>query len=83
MKKMLQKSTSAASCTEKKSEKLLLQKMGVSKKEFHEIYFRYGVDASTILELMQLSKYQFVYSGKVAGRCEPCLMISKMNAVNF
>ena len=75
---MLPQSSSIVFSTEKKSEKLLLQKMGLSKKEFHEIYLRYGVHASKLLELMQLSKYQFVYTGRAAGQCEPCMMISKL-----
>jgi hypothetical protein len=58
--------------TEKNSQKLLMEKMGLSQKEFHEIRSVYGVKASQLLEIMQLSKYQFIFTGKVPGQCEPC-----------
>ena len=58
--------------SEKDSQKLLIEKMGLSKKEFHEITDFYGVSASKLLEIMQLSKYQFIFTGKVPGQCEPC-----------
>jgi hypothetical protein len=58
--------------TEKNSQKLLMEKMGLSRKEFKEIISAYGVSASQLLEIMQLSKYQFVFTGKVPGQCEPC-----------
>jgi hypothetical protein len=70
--------TSSRSLQEKKSETLLMQKMGMSKKEIREVYLKYGVSASKLVELMQLSKYQFVYTGKVEGQCEPCTTISKL-----
>jgi len=57
---------------EKASVKLLMEKMGMSKKEIGEVALKYGVCASKLIELMQMSKYQFVYTGKVAGQCEPC-----------
>ena len=69
---------SSRSLQEKKSETLLMQKMGMSKKEIREVYLKYGVSASKLVELMQLSKYQFVYTGKVDGQCEPCTTISKL-----
>jgi len=66
------------SSEERKSENLLMQKMGMSKREIREVYLKYGVSASKLVELMQLSKYQFVYTGKVSGQCEPCMIISKL-----
>ena len=52
-----------------------MERMGLSKKEFHEITSVYGVSASKLLEIMQLSKYQFVFTGKVPGQCESCYFI--------
>jgi hypothetical protein len=52
--------------------------MGMSKREIREVYLKYGVSASKLVELMQLSKYQFVYTGKIAGQCEPCMTITKL-----
>jgi hypothetical protein len=46
------------------------------------VYLKYGVSAARLLELMQLSKYQFVYTGKMEGLCEPCMMISKIQPSN-
>jgi hypothetical protein len=77
------KKASALSTTEKKSEDLLMEKMGMSKKEIREVYMKYGVPASKLVELMQLSKYQFVYSGKAPGQCEPCLMVNKLKVANY
>ena len=69
---------------EKNSEKLLMEKMGMSKKEIQEVYAKYGVSAMKLVELMQLSKYQFVYSGKVPGQCEPCHSVAtKLRVVNY
>jgi hypothetical protein len=60
-----------------------MEKMGMSKKEINEVYSKYGVSASKLVELMQLSKYQFVYSGKTPGQCEPCHSIStRLRVVN-
>lgn len=50
----------------------------MSEEEIHEVYLQYGVTASKLVELMQMSKYQFVYVGKVDGQCEPCMIISKL-----
>ena len=52
---------------EKKSAKLLIEKMGMPKKELAQINETYGVSAFQLLELMQYSKYQFVYTEKMAG----------------
>lgn len=46
--------------SEKDSEKLLIEKMELSKRELREIEELYGVSASKILETMQLSKYGFI-----------------------
>lgn len=83
MKKNLYRSSTIPFTSEEKSEKLLLEKMGVTKSEFQEIYLQYGVDASRLLELMQLSKYLFVYTGKVEGRCEPCMMLNFLKIANY
>jgi len=63
---------------EKQSEILLIEKMGMSEREFQEVYLKYGVTASKLVELMQLSKYQFICTGKVEGLCEPCMVIHKL-----
>ncbi len=84
MRNSAQKKFSSTLPNEKKSEELLAQKMGMSKKEIREVYLKYGVSASKLVELMQLSKYQFVYSGKVPGQCEPCMMTTrKLRVANF
>lgn len=54
---------------ENQSEKIILEKMGISYAEYLEIKNMYGVSATKVLELMQMSKYQFVYPGKVDGQC--------------
>jgi hypothetical protein len=74
----------AFSSSEKRSVKTLSEKMGVSNKELREINNKYGVSAAKLLELMQLSKYQFVYSDKTPGQCEPCQnAMGKLKVVNF
>jgi hypothetical protein len=78
MKNFTPKLVSSQSSAEKKSENVLIEKMGMSKREVREVYLKYGVSASKLVELMQLSKYQFVYTGKVSGQCEPCMMITKL-----
>lgn len=78
MKNSLQKVILSPSFIERKSESLLIEKMGMSKEEIREVYSQYGVTASKLVELMQLSKYQFVYTGKIDGQCEPCMMITKL-----
>ena len=73
MKTSLQnKRISSLAAHEKNASKILMEKMGLSQNEFKEIKNMYGVDASKLLELMQLSKYQFVFNDKVEGECEPC-----------
>jgi hypothetical protein len=67
---------------EKESEALLTQKMGLSNREIREVYLKYGVSASRLIELMQLSKYQFVYTGKTEGLCEPCTIIHRIQPSN-
>jgi hypothetical protein len=69
--------------SEKNSEYILMEKMGMSRREVREVYLKYGVSASQLIELMQLSKYQFVYSGKVEGQCEPCMVLDTVRAVNI
>ena len=72
MKSPTSKRSSYFILSEKNSQKLLMEKMGLSSKEFKEITTAYGVSASQLLEIMQLSKYQFIFTGKVPGQCEPC-----------
>jgi len=78
MKNCTQRQALSLSSTEKKSESLLIEKMGMSKREIREVYLKYGVTASQLVELMQLSKYQFVYTAKIDGQCEPCMMINRL-----
>ena len=63
--------TPSLSPAEKNSVKILMEKMGMSKKELQEVKNKYGVSAYQLVELMQLSKYQFIYTGKTPGQCEP------------
>jgi len=81
MKSSTQSRVHSLSPAEKKSESLLIEKMGMSKREIREVYQKYGVTASQLIELMQLSKYQFVFTGKVAGQCEACMTIQLRPAV--
>jgi len=57
---------------EKLSSKILMEKMGLSPSEFKNIINTYGVGATKLLEIMQLSKYQFVFPEKLPGECAPC-----------
>lgn len=65
---------------EAESENLLMRKMGMSQREIREVYAKYGVSASRLVEVMQLSKYPFVYEGRVAGQCEPCMLTRRLVA---
>lgn len=64
--------TSSLSASEKKSAKLLMEKMDISRKEMQEIVGKYGVSASKLVEIMQLSKYEFVNNDKASAHCAPC-----------
>ena len=69
---------------EKKSAKLLIEKMGMPKKELKQISEIYGVSAFQLLELMQYSKYQFVYKEPAPEQCKPCKTSpGKINALRF
>lgn len=84
MKKNATQKALSLSAAEKNSEKILMEKMGMTKKEVNEVFSKYGVSASKLVELMQLSKYQFVYNGKVPGQCEPCRnTATTLRAVNY
>ena len=78
MKNPLQRQASSLQYVEKRSELLLIEKMGMSKREIHEVYLKYSVTATKLVELMQLSKYQFIYTGKVDGLCEPCTLVHQL-----
>ena len=67
--------------TEKRSIKFLMEKMGMSRKEIEEINNKYGVSASQLIEKMQLSKYQFVYTEQDPGLCQPCTKLDRINVV--
>lgn len=69
--------------SQKASARLLMEKMGLSKKEMQEIQLKYGVDPARLVELMQLSKYPFIFTGKPEGQCEPCYTRGKLRAVNY
>ncbi len=47
---------------EKTSAKILMEKMGLSKKEYQEIVSKYGVNASKLIEVMQMGRYQYIHS---------------------
>ena len=65
---------------EKKSIKFLMEKMGMTKKEIEEVNKKYGVSASQLIEKMQLSKYQFVYTEQEPGQCQPCTRLDRIVA---
>ena len=65
----------SAAAIEMASQKTLIEKMGLTQEEFEEVNIFYGVSAAKLLELMQLSRYQFIVPGKVPGQCEPCKMV--------
>lgn len=73
----------AYAAPDKSSEKLLMEKMGMSKKEIREVSMRYGVTPSKLVELMTLSKYQFVYTGRMEGQCEPCHHLAPLRSVGM
>lgn len=79
MKNSTLRRNSNAQAAEKESTRLLMEKMGMSRKEIQEVKNNYGVSAMKLVELMQLSKYQFIHTGKVDGQCEPCF--TKMGRV--
>jgi hypothetical protein len=72
MKSHLSRSNPYLITTEKNSIKLLMEKMIISRKEIHEISGRYGVTAAKMIELMQLSKYEFVNKVKSPWLCKTC-----------
>jgi hypothetical protein len=76
MKANTKKKTAVLSVSEKRSVEFLMEKMGVSKKEIQEISRHSGVPASKMIELMQLSKYEFVNKMEEKGRCKPCANMS-------
>jgi len=82
MKNSTQKDSASFDFTEMNSEKILMDKMGMSRREVKEVYLKYGVPASRLIELMQLSKYQFVYSAKVPGQCETCMVTHRLNPLS-
>jgi hypothetical protein len=51
----------------KDSVKILMEKMGMSKKEVLEVSEKYGVSPSKLIDIMEMSKYRFVYSDKKVG----------------
>jgi hypothetical protein len=57
---------------EKRSVKLLTEKMGLGKKELEQINDQYGVSSSQLLEVMQYNKYQFIFQDETPGQCYPC-----------
>lgn len=83
MKNSILNSVSFLSDADQNSEKILLEKMGMSRKEIREVYNKYGVGPAKLVELMQLSKYQFIYSGRVAGQCEPCMMVNNWSRFSY
>jgi hypothetical protein len=47
-----------------------MQNMGLSDEEYQEITQVYGVSATRLLELMKLSKYNFIFPSKTPGQCD-------------
>ncbi|MGZ3848650.1 MAG: hypothetical protein ACXVMS_12130 [Flavisolibacter sp.] len=62
----------SAASIETASEKIIMEKMGLSPEEYREINDVYGVSATRLLELMQLSKYAFIFPLKTPGKCDIC-----------
>lgn len=84
MKANTKKKTAVLSASEKRSVEFLMEKMGVSKKEIQEISRHSGVPASKMIELMQLSKYEFVNKIEEKGKCRPCSNITgKIQVTKF
>jgi hypothetical protein len=57
---------------EKKSAQLLMEKMGLDKRELEEISYQYGVSAAQLVDVMKYGKYQFIMTKNEPGRCQPC-----------
>jgi hypothetical protein len=66
--------TAVSAAVEKKAIDLLIAKMGISRKEAQDIFKRYDVSAAQLIELMQLSKYEFVHEEKPTPACAPCTL---------
>jgi hypothetical protein len=66
---------------ESKAFQELQSKMGLTHRETKAILIHYGVSAARLMELMQLSRYEFIHNQKITGRCEPCtsLIIRQKN----
>jgi hypothetical protein len=60
----------SASAIETASEQIIMQHMGLSDEEYKEITQVYGVSATRLLELMKLSKYNFIFPSKTPGQCD-------------
>jgi len=75
--------TAYLNSVEKKAAQLLVQKMGLGRKELEQINNQYGVSASQLVELMQFSKYPFVYQNPVPGQCRPCNHTDKINTARY
>lgn len=62
---------------------MLIDKMGLSPNELEEISKLYGVSAVRLLEIMSLSKYEFINSQKNPGQCMPCHYLPKARVVQI
>jgi hypothetical protein len=58
------KRTDLPAAEEKKSARILIERMGLAKKELDEINAQYGVSSSQLVELMQYYKFRFVNAEK-------------------
>ena len=60
----------SATAIETASEQIIMQHMGLSDEEYQEITQVYGVSATRLVELMKLSKYNFIFPAKTPGQCD-------------
>lgn len=54
------------------SPKALIRNMGATPGALRQIHNVYGVSATRLLEMMQQSKYPFVFPAKTPGQCDAC-----------
>jgi glycerol-3-phosphate dehydrogenase len=62
MKNLLPEKHVSLNNDEKSSAKLLMNKMGLTKREYEEISAKYGVNASKLIEVMQMGRYRYVHA---------------------
>lgn len=74
MKTIRRKTPFSLPLSETEAVNFLVEKMGITKKEFKELYSKSGVSATQMIEVMRYSKYQFIHQDETP-RCLPCKAI--------